>query len=87
MKIYFVILFLVFGVLSCIESNNYDFKDNIYAEKHKIYSTKDTLFTNITVYYAKVKGHDVIYNVFSGKNKCQMEITHIEKECSKCNKK
>lgn len=86
-KIFYLFVFLmaVIFVSSC-EENHYDFKDNIYAEKHKIYSTKDTLYSGITLYYTKVKGHDVVYHIFSGKNKSQMEVWHFENECVKCKK-
>ena len=72
--------------MSSCEEKHYDKKDNIYAEKHMLYSTKDTLYSNITVYYTKVKGHDVVYHIFNGKNKSQMEIWHFENECAKCKK-
>ena len=82
----FAVLFLTAILMSCEGNANYDLKDNVYAEKHKLYSTKDTLYSGITIYYAKVKGHDVIYNVFSGKNKAQMDVMHFESECSQCKK-
>ena len=72
-------------LISCAEKSE-DKKDFIYAEKHKVYSTKDSIFSGITVYYAKVKGHDVVYNVFSGKNKAQMDVLHFEDTCAKCKK-
>ena len=72
-------------LISCAEKNE-DKKDFIYAEKHKVYSTKDSIFSGITVYYAKVQGHDVVYNVFSGKNKAQMDVLHFEDAYTKCKK-
>lgn len=73
-------------VMASCEGTKYDPNDNIYAEKHKIYSAKDTLYTGITTYYTKIKGHDVVYHIYSGKNKSQMEVWHFENECNKCKK-
>ena len=87
--IYFILALYITSfviVMSSCEGTKYDPNDNKYAEKHKIYSTKDTLYTGITTYYAKIKGHDVVYHVYSGKNKSQMEVWHFENECGKCKK-
>ena len=70
--------------ISCEPKNDYDVKNNIYVDKHKLYSVVDSAYTGITVYYAKERGHDVIYHVFNGKNKGQMVVWHMEEDCSKC---
>ena len=41
------------------------------------------MFIIIKVYIVNVDGHKVIYHVFSGKNKSQMEVWHMEGECKK----
>ena len=78
-------LILSTALASCEKDDVKKDKSNIYAEVHKVYNKKDTLFTQITVYIAEVDGHRVIYHIHNGKNKDQMEIWHgKEFGCKKC---
>ena len=86
-KIFYLLIALAVAIVtvSCDETR-IDKKSAIYAEKHKICDNKDSLYSGITVYYAKVRGHDVVYHIYDGKRKCQMEMWHFENECAKCKK-
>lgn len=82
--VFIMALILSIAFVSCEKDSSKD-KSNIYAEKHKIYSKGDTLFTQITVYVTEVDGHRIIYHIHNGKNKDQMEIWHgKEFGCTKC---
>ena len=86
-KIFHLILVMAIATMffSCMESET-SVKNRIYAEKHAIYTQGDSLYTGITTYIAYPGGHKTMYHVFSGKNKSQMEVWHMEKECALCKK-
>lgn len=85
-KLFHLILVMaITTVLFSCEETEVSKKNRIYADEHKIY-TKDTIFTGITTYIAYPGGHKTMYHVYSGKNKSQMEVWHMEKECSLCKK-
>lgn len=57
-----------------------------YLATYKIYDNIDSAYTDITVYVGVVDGHKYRYHLFNGKNKSQMEVEHMVKECKECNK-
>ena len=89
-KFLFIVLSLItlsFIISSCNEKVDKKDKSIIYATTYSIYNSKDSTFSGIKVYIGNVNGHRVMYHVFSGKNKSQMEVWHLESECKKCNPK
>jgi uncharacterized protein YxeA len=82
----FIAVLMAIVTVSCESNKKKDDKSNIYAESHEIYNKKDSTSSGIIVYYAKVKGHDVIYHVINGKRKCDMDAWHFEDDCAKCKK-
>ena len=83
-KVIYLIL-AVMLILSC-ESEKKEKKNIIYADTNWIYNKTDSVYTGIKVCKTKVNGHDVVYHIFNGKNKSQMEVWHFENECAKCKK-
>ena len=74
-----------FMITSCEESEkSKKDKTKLYLPAYKIYDDKDSTFSGIKVYIANIDGHKIIYHLYSGKNKSQMIIEHMEKECKKC---
>ena len=79
---------IVFSFISCREKTDKKDKTILYTTAYKIYNAKDSTYSGITVYIANIDGHKTIYHVFSGKNKSQMEVWHMEDECKKkCSEK
>lgn len=75
-------MFVFFNVFaSCKEKNK---KNRIYLTKHEVYDNVDSIKTNLTIYTGEVNGHKIIYHIFNGKFKSQMEIWHLKDECKKC---
>jgi hypothetical protein len=74
---------VVFSFVSCGEKIDKKDKTILYAPTYKIYNAKDSTFSGIKVYVVNIDGHKAIYHVFSGKNKSQMEVWHMQDECKK----
>lgn len=74
---------IVLSFMSCGDKPDKKDKTILYAPTYKIYNAKDSTFSGIKVYVVNIDGHKAIYHVFSGKNKSQMEVWHMEDECKK----
>lgn len=74
---------VVLSFMSCGEKPDKKDKTILYVPTYKIYNAKDSTYSGISVYVANIDGHKTIYHVFSGKNKSQMEVWHMEDECKK----
>ena len=74
---------VVLSFMSCGEKSDKKDKTILYVPTYKIYNAKDSTYSGISVYVANIDGHKTIYHVFSGKNKSQMEVWHMEDECKK----
>jgi hypothetical protein len=71
-----------------VEKPDKEDKTILYTTAYKIYNAKDSTYSGISVYVVNIDGHKVIYHVFSGKNKSQMEVWHMKDECKKkCSEK
>ena len=58
-----------------------------YFTEYKLYSNVDSTSTGIKVLSGEIDGHKVLYHLYTGKNKSQMIIWHMESDCKKCKKK
>ena len=65
------LLTTLFVVTSCKPSNG---AKKAYFTEYDVYTTADSTRTKITVYMGELEGHKVIYHIYDGKNKCQMEV-------------
>lgn len=74
---------VVLSFMSCGEKPDKKDKTILYVPTYKIYNAKDSTYSGISVYVANIDGHKTIYHVFSGKNKSQMIVWHMEDECKK----
>lgn len=59
----------------------------IYFEKFTVYDNVDSTSSCLTIYVGEVKGHKMMYQIFDGKFKSQMEVWHMTDECKACQKK
>lgn len=61
-------------------------KSKYYFEVHNVYNKIDSTYTGLTIYKGKVDGHDVIYHIYSAKNKSDMVVWHDKETCKGCTK-
>jgi hypothetical protein len=60
-------------------------KNTLYFTQYVIKNRLDSVNTGLMVLIGDVDGHRYAYHIYSGKNKCYMDVRHLTEQCKKCN--
>ena len=60
-------------------------KNTLYFTQYVIKDKLDSVSTGLKVLIGDVDGHRYAYHIYSGKNKCYMDVIHLTDQCKKCN--